>query len=47
MLWLVCLAVGLDVVRGSGFLRYFLVFLLKRFTSGGLRGVASDGDGAF
>ena len=47
MLWLVCLAVGLDVVRGSGFLRPFLVFLLKCFNDGGLRGFASDGDGAF
>lgn len=28
-------------------LSVFSVFLLKRFTSGGLRGVASDGDGAF
>lgn len=35
------------MVRGSGFLSSFLVFLLKRFIGGGLRGVASDGDGAF
>lgn len=46
MVWLACLAVGLDVVGESG-CGVFFVFLLKRFTGGGLRGVASDGDGAF
>lgn len=35
VLWLFCLAVGLDVVRESGFV-VFLVFFIKTFHLGGL-----------
>ena len=47
MVWLACLAVDAGCGGRVWSYRFFWVFLLKRFTGGGLRGLASDGDGAF
>lgn len=46
-MWLACLAVEVRCGERVRFLRVFAVFFIKTFHWGGLRVVASDGDGAF